>query len=300
MRTLVPVLLLAASTSLAHAGKPSVTVANVQVSGKVDAKVVTAALKKANPKLLACFKQDLAAGPTEADIEVTFSVEANGTVATATVPTPNPSLSTCVAGVLTKLMFAKPKDGMPAGVSMRMRFYSGTVKTGAFASITGDAEVYGGLGGNWSEAQLGGGGTGLGTIGIGTGRPPETGTGTGYGPLGSSGIARPTGSTAMLGTPKITGDLDPAIVRRYLKQHINRFRFCYDQELQASPRLAGTLTLDFTINADGKVAAAAGKGVHADVEACVTSAVKTITFPKPTTPTDVTVSYPITFRPGAR
>ncbi|MDX2087963.1 MAG: AgmX/PglI C-terminal domain-containing protein [Kofleriaceae bacterium] len=164
---------------------------------------------------------------------------------------------------------------------MRMRFASGTVLLGAFMSAQGQSVVFG-------------------TVGIGTGRPPGTGTGTGYGPLGTGGIGRPQGSTAMLGTPTIGGDLDPAIVRRYLKQHINRFRFCYDQELRASPRIAGKVTLDFTINADGKVAAAAGKGVHTNVETCVAGAVKTITFPKPKTPNDVTVSYPITFKPPAR
>lgn len=65
---------------------------------------------------------------------------------------------------------------------------------------------------------------------------------------------------------------------------------------RASCTLRARVTTDFTIRADGKVSSAAARGVHKNVESCMVTALKAISFPKaePTTP-DVTVSVPITF-----
>lgn len=279
MRALLPVLLLAATTSLAHAEQPSLSFDKVEVSGKVDKKSVSAALKKSSNKLLACYRV------LAPDVVVaTFSIEGTGIVATAAAPSDSDRLSKCITDVLAKIAFAKPKDGLPAGISVHIRYDSGG------GPATADTTGHSGLGYSYS---------GDGTIGLGTiGTSGYSGSGTGYG----SGFGRlpPKKSPVTLGTAKVRGDLDPTIVRRYVMRYQNRLGFCYEKEQLATPTLAGKLTVDFTIGADGKVSTATAKGVHANLETCVANAIKAIEFPKPKTPGDVTVSYPLTFKPPTK
>src|SRR6185503_5387964 len=100
--------------------------------------------------------------------------------------------------------------------------------------------------------------TGWGTIGtghygsIGHG----SGTGSGYGVGGGRGGMRGRTSavpSARLGVPTITGDLDKAIVRRYIKRNIAKITYCYEKQLLAKPGLAGTVSTQFFISPNGKV-----------------------------------------------
>ena len=197
---------------------------------------------------------------------------------------------------------------------------------GAFSSLTGtgdvssgfdDANVFGGLLGNEAGEMNGGfgfgrsgfgpggGGTGWGTIGtgkygtIGHG----SGTGSGYGVGGGRGGGR--GHTASvpsvsIGQPDSQGDLDKAIIRRYIKRNEAKFSYCYEKQLLVDKNLAGTVMTQFLISPNGTVASSSGKGVSGDVANCVASVIKAIAFPAPKGGGSVQVNYPFIFRQTAQ
>ncbi len=193
---------------------------------------------------------------------------------------------------------------------------------GAFASLTGtgdissgfdDGNIYGGLLGNEAGEMNGGfgfgrsgfgpggGGTGWGTIG--TGRYGTighgSGTGSGYGVGGGRGGMRGRSAavpTVSIGQPNAQGDLDKAIIRRYIKRNIQKIQYCYEKELLAKPGLAGTVMTQFFITPNGNVASSSGSGVDGNVASCVAGVIKAIEFPKPKGGGGVQVNYPFTFR----
>jgi hypothetical protein len=192
---------------------------------------------------------------------------------------------------------------------------------GAFASLTGtgdissgfdDANIYGGLLGNEAGEMSGGfgfgrsgfgpggGGTGWGTIG--TGRYGTighgAGTGEGYGVGGGRGGMR--GRTAAvpsvsIGQPSSSGDLDKAIIRRYIKRNIQKIQYCYEKQLLAKPTLSGTVSSQFFITPNGTVASSKADGVDPEVSSCVADVIKSIEFPKPKGGGSVQVNYPFIF-----
>jgi hypothetical protein len=198
------------------------------------------------------------------------------------------------------------------------------VQGGAFASLTGtgdissgfdDGNIYGGLLGNEAGEMNGGfgfgrsgfgpggGGTGWGTIG--TGRYGTighgSGTGSGYGVGGGRGGMRGRSAavpTVSIGQPNAQGDLDKAIIRRYIKRNIQKIQYCYEKELLAKPGLAGTVMTQFFITPNGNVASSSGSGVDGNVASCVAGVIKAIEFPKPKGGGGVQVNYPFTFRPA--
>jgi pSer/pThr/pTyr-binding forkhead associated (FHA) protein len=195
---------------------------------------------------------------------------------------------------------------------------------GAFASLTGtgdissgfdDTNIYGGLLGNEAGEMNGGfgfgrsgfgpggGGTGWGTIG--TGRYGTighgSGTGSGYGVGGGRGGMRGRSSavpTVSIGQPNAQGDLDKAIIRRYIKRNIQKIQYCYEKELLAKSNLSGTVQTQFFITPNGNVASSTGSGVDPNVANCVAGVIKGIEFPKPKGGGGVQVNYPFTFRPA--
>jgi pSer/pThr/pTyr-binding forkhead associated (FHA) protein len=200
------------------------------------------------------------------------------------------------------------------------------VQGGAFASLTGtgdissgfdDTNIYGGLLGNEAGEMNGGfgygrsgfgpggGGTGWGTIG--TGRYGTighgSGTGSGYGVGGGRGGMRGRTAavpTVSIGQPNAQGDLDKAIIRRYIKRNIQKITYCYEKQLLAKPGLAGTVSTQFFITPNGNVATASGSGVDPEVANCVADVIKGIEFPKPKGGGGVQVNYPFTFRPAGQ
>jgi hypothetical protein len=193
---------------------------------------------------------------------------------------------------------------------------------GAFASLTGtgdissgfdDTNIYGGLiGSNPTGTGYGpgGGGTGWGTIG--TGRYGTIGRGTGgsgYGVGNGRGGMRgrvAAGPTITVGQPSVKpavaggdGELDKAIVRRYIKRNIQKLQYCYEKELLVKAGLSGTVATSFTITEAGVVGSASGSGVDATVASCMANVIKGIEFPKPKGTGGVAVSYPFTVRPAA-
>jgi len=200
------------------------------------------------------------------------------------------------------------------------------VQGGAFASLTGtgdissgfdDTNIYGGLLGNEAGEMNGGfgfgrsgfgpggGGTGWGTIG--TGRYGTighgSGTGSGYGVGGGRGGMRGRTAavpTVSIGQPNAQGDLDKAIIRRYIKRNIQKIQYCYEKQLLAKPGLQGTVQTQFFISPNGNVTASNGTGVDPEVANCVADVIHGIEFPKPKGGGGVQVNYPFTFHPAGQ
>ncbi len=123
---------------------------------------------------------------------------------------------------------------------------------------------------------------------------------SGYGIIGSGrfkGTHAPV-PTVSIGQPNAQGDLDKAIIRRYIKRNIQKIQYCYERQLTTKPKLAGTVHAQFTIGVDGKVTSSTGAGVDAAVASCVAEVIQDIEFPKPKNNGVVTVRYPFVFRPG--
>jgi hypothetical protein len=101
----------------------------------------------------------------------------------------------------------------------------------------------------------------------------------------------------------VSRGLDPDIIRRIIRAHINEVRSCYNKGLVTQPTLAGKVAIAFSIKPDGKVESSK---VHAStlepaterVPDCIAKAVKRWTFPKPFPSTTVDVVYPFELSPG--
>ena len=104
--------------------------------------------------------------------------------------------------------------------------------------------------------------------------------------------------TVSIGQPNAQGDLDKAIIRRYIKRNIQKIQYCYEKELVAKPTLAGTVLASFYIEPSGKVGRATGSGVDPEVANCIANVIKGIEFPKPKGGGGVQVNYPFSFRPA--
>jgi hypothetical protein len=118
------------------------------------------------------------------------------------------------------------------------------------------------------------------------------GAGAGYGPgRGSS-----TGPSVSIGQPSSVGDLDKAIIRRYIKRNVPKIQYCYEKQLLVKPNLEGVVSTQFFIAPSGSVASANASGVDPDVASCVADVIKGIEFPKPKGGGGVQVNYPFNFR----
>ena len=158
-----------------------------------------------------------------------------------------------------------------------------------------DSNISGGLLGD--EAGEMNGGFGFGRAGSGTGG--GTGWGTiGTGRSGSIGRRRANAPTVSTGQPNAQGDLDKAVVRRYIRRNIQRIQYCYEKQLLAKPNLAGTVSTEFLIKPDGTVTSATASGVDPEVASCVAAVIESIEFPKPKGGGLVRVRYPFTFHPA--
>ncbi len=101
------------------------------------------------------------------------------------------------------------------------------------------------------------------------------------------------------GTYSVSGELDRETVRRYIQTKMDQVRWCYQQEVQKNPDLAGQVKIEWIILPTGKVTAVkvgtTSLGSTA-VEQCLVSRVATWQFPSPKGGGTVKVSYPFIFR----
>ncbi len=102
-------------------------------------------------------------------------------------------------------------------------------------------------------------------------------------------------NTTTLGPPTTGGNLDKAIIKRYIKRNQSKIAYCYESELLAHPTLEGQVQINFLISGSGTVMSSSGQGMDGKVASCVASVIKNIEFPKPTDGGNVQVNYPFTF-----
>ena len=140
-----------------------------------------------------------------------------------------------------------------------------------------------------------------GTIGTGRYNTIPGGRGAGDGWRGHGGWGRDGKRTAgvpnttTLGPPTSGGNLDKAIIKRYIKRNQSKIAYCYESELLARPTLEGQVSVSFLISGSGTVMSSTGQGMDNKVASCVASVIKNIEFPKPTDGGNVQVNYPFTF-----
>jgi len=109
------------------------------------------------------------------------------------------------------------------------------------------------------------------------------------GKLGAPTITK--GKVEVSGAGKLGGD----VVTRYLNKNAANFQLCYEKPLLGNPAIAGSITLVFDVDLDGKVGNAKTTGnMNDEVEKCVVGVASKISFPKPTKGV-VEISYPMTF-----
>jgi len=208
------------------------------------------------------------------------------------------------AGILGSVSLA---SGSPfAALDSTSEFSSGFDSTDTWGPLYGaEGTGHGAFGYGRTGFGLGGGcgDVGCGIIGtepgygkIGTGRRGLNGwDGPGGGGIGTR-RRTPGVPTVAIGLPIQTGDLDKAIIRRYIKMNLTKIGYCYEKELLARPTLAGDVMVSFFITPTGSVKTAVGSGVDPTVANCVASVVGAIQFPKPNGGGGVQVNYPFTFR----
>lgn len=158
----------------------------------------------------------------------------------------------------------------------------------------GDAQGVGGLGSRGSGA--GGGGTGLGLGGLGT-RGGGRGAG-GYGSIDLGGKGKDS-TRVIPGKTTVVGGLDKDVIMKVIKRHQNEIKFCYEQELQKNPALAGKVAVAWTIDPSGAVSEAnvsESSISNANVEGCIVQRIRRWKFPEPQGGGVVNVTFPWIFK----
>ena len=107
-------------------------------------------------------------------------------------------------------------------------------------------------------------------------------------------------NVAIAGIPEdavVIGSYDASQVADILRQHLDKFRYCYQKELDRDNRVAGKIDLDFQIGASGRVnrAGVAQSQLPASVEGCVVKVLKRIQFPPPLGGGVVGIKQPMSF-----
>lgn len=102
-------------------------------------------------------------------------------------------------------------------------------------------------------------------------------------------VAVLSAATMVWGRPEPPGPpprvvLPPALIRRYVADHLAMLRCCYGRGLGQDGELSGDVTLRFTVGEDGEVSDATSyKSTldHDDVETCLTNVFRAMRFPLP-------------------
>jgi TonB family protein len=86
---------------------------------------------------------------------------------------------------------------------------------------------------------------------------------------------------------------------KVIKRHQNEIKFCYEQELQKNPALAGKVAVAWTIDATGGVSEAnisESSISNANVESCIEQRIRRWKFPEPQGGGVVNVTFPWIFK----
>jgi TonB family protein len=154
----------------------------------------------------------------------------------------------------------------------------------------GDANGLGGLGSRGNGN--GGGNTNLHLGGLGINPGPKCAScGVGLSSRGHEGVTPG-------GPPHIVGGLDKDTIFKVVKRHQSEIKFCYERALASDQKLAGKVTVAWTIDPTGAVSEAnlaESTLDNANVEACVLERIRRWRFPEPVGGGVVAVSFPWVF-----
>ena len=99
---------------------------------------------------------------------------------------------------------------------------------------------------------------------------------------------------------KPSGGLSQEAIKRVLDEARPKLVYCYERELQTLHQLAGKVTVDFVIDADGSVSEAKVKTTtlkNEKAEQCMLGIFAGLKYPKPAGGGTVDVSYPMIYKP---
>jgi outer membrane biosynthesis protein TonB len=100
--------------------------------------------------------------------------------------------------------------------------------------------------------------------------------------------------------PEVDGDLDPKAIARIVRARLRSIQMCYERELKRNPNLAGKISIEFTIETNGRVSdtyVVSNSMNNQAVANCIQSRIRTWVFPRPKGGS-VTVAYPFIFSPA--
>lgn len=230
-------------------------------SGSYDAKVTQAVLDGAKDKLSQCAGKS-SLNTMSITSSLAMHIETSGAISKIELETSvEPEVKRCLEQELGKLAFGKGSKATE--VRGRLAFVHD--ETGC---------IKGSLSGSFSADGSGGG---FGVRGAGATVPQVT-----------------------VGSASQVGNLNKEIIRRYIRRKLPQIRYCYEKQLLTDATLAGRVSVQFVIEADGHVSSSSATGLHQDVADCVGKAISSIQFPKPSGGGTVTVTYPFNFQPSAK
>jgi hypothetical protein len=105
----------------------------------------------------------------------------------------------------------------------------------------------------------------------------------------------PGGPEAKIGKPTVvTGGLDKATIRRYIKRKLPQIQYAYEKSLRLERDLSGTVTVTFVIGDNGAVLQASAEGVdNGELIAMIEDIFSSIQFPRPAGGGIARVVYPL-------
>ncbi|HJL15760.1 MAG TPA: AgmX/PglI C-terminal domain-containing protein [Sandaracinaceae bacterium LLY-WYZ-13_1] len=134
---------------------------------------------------------------------------------------------------------------------------------------------------------------------VGAGRGAGGGRGGG-GPGARGRPAREVRVQVQTRRPRVNGYLSPEQIMRVVRRNQAAVRYCYENELQRQPNLAGRITIHWRISRSGSVSSArvGNSSMHnARVEGCIVRQVRRWRFPQPDGG-EVDVDFPFIFGTG--
>ncbi len=185
-----------------------------------------------------------------------------------------------------KALGAASADGDPS-VAAAMDPFGGTL-----SGPTGGFQTVGGAGGGGAP----GGGGGPAVAGVFS----KTGGGGGGRNLDNLKFKKRAIEPKVIGKPpRVSGALDAATIKRYIRRYLSGIKWCYQDRLQQNRKLRGKLTLAFTILPNGRTAKqkTANSSVRDQkLSSCIVTKMKRWKFPSPKDGGVVEVRYPLILR----
>jgi len=105
---------------------PSIRIGNASATGALDKNIIRRYIRRQLPRIRNCYEKRLLVEPTLAGtVVITFTIAANGTVATVASRGMDSEVGRCVEGAIKRIQFPKPKGGGTVEVRYPFAFQTG-------------------------------------------------------------------------------------------------------------------------------------------------------------------------------